>query len=253
VAGFLKLTWMELKLFVRDPFATVFALVFPLIMLMLLAAVFGGTPTEEDVVDGVPIFRGVPGDDYYVAASVALVIAVIGLLTLPTHLAGYREQGVLRRFRASSIPTWTVLASQFVVGLAIAVAGTALMLMLTVPVYDTAMPSDPLGVAVAFLLAALCFTAIGFLLAAIFPTARAAQGVGLILFFVVWMLSGTGPPRAVLPDGARTIGRYEPLTHTVIAIQDPWFGFGWNAGKLGIVAAVTVVAAALALWRFRWD
>lgn len=250
--GFLKLTWTEMKLFVRDPFATVFALALPLIMLLLLAAVFGNTP-PTDTVDGMPVFRGVPGDDYYVAASVAVVIAAIGLLIMPTHLASYREAGVLRRLRASSVPTWAVLASQLVVGLVVTVVGSVVLVAIATPIYDTALPDDPLGVAVALVLSVVCFTAIGFALAALFPTSRAAQGIGLILFFVIWMLSGAAPPRAVLPEGVRDAGELDPLTHVVIAIQDPWFGFGWHGEKLLVLAAVTIVAGGLGIWRFRWD
>jgi ABC-2 type transport system permease protein len=248
----MKLTWTELKLFLRDPFATVFAVVFPLIMLLLLAAVFGDSPPGE-MENGRVVFRGVSGDNYYVAASVAIVVAAIGLLTLPVHLAGYREQGVLRRLRASSVPVWTLFASQLVVSLIVAIVGSLLMIVSSTLIYGTDLPDAPLAVLVACLLATVCFTAIGFLLASLFPTARAAQGIGLILFFVVWMLSGTAPPRAVLPDGARRAGDFEPLTHAVIAIQDPWFGAGWNVDKLLIVALVTIAAAVPAIWRFSWD
>ena len=45
--GYSKLTRIELSLFLRDPFATVFTLVLPLIMLLLLAAVFGGSAAGE--------------------------------------------------------------------------------------------------------------------------------------------------------------------------------------------------------------
>lgn len=250
--GFLKLAWTELKLFLRDPFATVFALGLPLIMLMLLAAVFGDTP-ETDMMNGQPVFRGVPGDDYYVPASVAVVVAAIGLLILPTHLAGYREHGVLRRFRASSVPTWALLASQFMVALLITFAGSLIMVAIATPIYDTMLPEDWLGVIVAMLISILAFAAIGFALAAFFPSSRADQGIGLILFFVVWLISGAAPPRAVLPETVRDAGELNPLTHVVIAIQDPWFGYGWNGEKLLILAGVALVASAIGVWRFAWD
>lgn len=250
--GFLKLTWVELKLFVRDPFATVFVLVRPLIMLLLLAAVFGDTP-PTDMMNGLLVFRGVSGDDYHVAASVALVIAAIGLLILPTHIASYREQGVLRRFEATSVPPRAIFASQLMVGLIAAIVGSLFMVAIATPIYGTMLPEDLIGILAAIALSMLCFTAIGFALGSFFPTARAAQGIGLILFFVLWMLSCTGPPRAVLPDGVRRLGEYEPLTHVVIAIRDPWSGHGWDSENLLTIAVVTVAAAAIGIWRFRWD
>jgi ABC-2 type transport system permease protein len=250
--GFLALTWVELKLFLRDPFATVLAVVFPLIALLLLAAVFGDTPPDDEV-DGRLVFRGIAGDDYYVGASVGLVIAAIGLLTLPVHLASYREQGILRRFRASSIPAWALLASQAVVGLVIAIVGSSLMALVAGAVYGTQLPDSLPGVLVAIVIASLCFTAIGFLLAAIIPTARAAQGIGLILYFSAWMTSGAGPPLAVLPDTVRNVGGQQPLARAIIAVQDAWFGFGWNWTEMLILAGIAAVATLPAVWLFRWD
>lgn len=251
MGAFLSLTWVEAKLFMRDPFASVFALLFPFTMMLLLAAVFGDSPPDDEV-DGMLVFRGAGGDEYYIAASVGIIAAAMGLLILPVNLTGYRERGVLRRFRASGLSTWALFGAHLVVALAVAVIGNILMVAAGTAIYDTRLPEDAFGVLVAFLLAMLCFTAIGYLLAALLPTARAAQGIGLILFLTVWMISGTAPPHAVLPSGVRDVAQFEPLTHVVIAIQDPWFGYGWNVEKLLILAVVTIVASVAAIWRFRW-
>jgi ABC-2 type transport system permease protein len=250
--GFAKLTWVELKLFVRDPFATMFSLIFPFIILALLSAVFADTPTT-DRENGRLVFRGLTGSDYYMTASIGLVIATLGMLTLPIHLAGYREQGVLKRLRASSVPAWALFGSQLVVGFVVAAVGTVLMLAMTAAIYGTEWPQSPGGVFVAFVLATIAFTAIGFLLASLMKTARAAQGISLLIFMVSWMLSGAAPPRAVLPDAVRSVGEAIPLTHVILTIQDPWFGFGWNGTHLAIVTAVTIAAAVPAIVLFRWD
>lgn len=247
--SFSKLTSVELKLFLRDPFATVFALVLPLIMLLLLAAVFGDTPAGETD-NGVLVFRGIAGNDYYMSASVVLVIAAIGLLTIPIHLTSYREVGILRRFRASSIPAWSLFVSQIIVALVVAAVGTVVMMLVAKVVYDTQFPQSVPGVLVTFVLSTLCFTSVGFLIAALVPTARAAQGISLIIFFLFWMLSGTAPPRAVLPDSIRPLTEAIPLTHALIALQDPWYGIGWNWTELGILAAFTVGTAVPALYLF---
>ena len=41
----LKLTWMEVKLFLREPIGAFFTLVFPLMMLFLFGSIYGNTPT----------------------------------------------------------------------------------------------------------------------------------------------------------------------------------------------------------------
>ena len=97
------------------------------------------------------------------------------------------------------------------------------------------------------------FGAVGMLLATVVRTSRSAQGIGLLLFFGMWLISGTGPPRAVLPSGLRDLSGVLPLSRLVTAVQDPWFGFGWSGTDLAVLAAYAVGAGAPALWFFRWD
>ena len=250
--AFATLTWVETKLFLRDPTATVFSMALPLILLFLLSAVFGNTPSTQEV-NGMLIFRGASGAEYYMTVSVMLVSVAIGLLSIPMHLAIYREQGILRRLRASSIPAWSIFASQITVTIAVSAVGSVIMAIVSAIVYHTAAPKELLGVLVAFILATLCFAAIGFLIAALVGTARAAQGITLIVYFIFFLLSGTGPPRAVLPSTARHVTEVIPLTHGLIALQDPWFGWGWSGAELGILLLVTVVTAVPALYLFSRD
>ena len=119
--------------------------------------------------------------------------------------------------------------------------------------YDAMLPQDVLGVVVALLFGTAAFGAIGLLLAAMLRSSRSAQGIGLMLFFALWLISGTGPPRAVLPSGLREVGGALPLARLVTALQDPWFGFGWNMTDLAVLGAYAVAAGGPALWFFRWD
>jgi ABC-2 type transport system permease protein len=126
--GYLALTASELRLFLREPFAVIFVLVFPLMMMLLLAAVFGNDAEEAQAMEnGILVWRGVVPTDYYTAASIAVVIAAVGVLTIPGQLAGYREQGILRRMEASSVPAWAILASQLTVALVMVVTGALVM------------------------------------------------------------------------------------------------------------------------------
>lgn len=252
--GYLAMTRAEFRLFRREPFSIVFVLAFPLMMMTLLSAVFGNDQADaQDVENGMLVWRGVTPTDYYTAASVAVIIAALGLMTLPINLTAYRERGILRRLRASSVSTWTLVGAQLTLALVTFLAGALLMGAVAWLVSDAMLPQDAIGVLVALLSGTAAFGAIGLLLATVIRTSRSAQGIGLMLFFALWLISGTGPPRAVLPSGLRDAGGMLPLARLVAAVQDPWFGFGWNATDLAVLVAYAVGAGAPALWLFRWD
>jgi ABC-2 type transport system permease protein len=252
--GYLAMTRTEFRLFRREPFSVVFGLAFPLMMMVLLAAVFGNRQADaRKIQNGMLIWRGVTPATYYTAASVSVIVAALGLMTLPIALAGYRERGILRRFHASSLSALTLAGSELTVALGTFVAGTLVMAIVARLAYHAMLPQELFGVIVALLAGTAAFGAIGLLLASVIRTSRSAQGIGLMLFFALWLISGTAPPRAVLPAGLRDVGGLLPLSHLVTAIQNPWFGFGWAGTDLVVLAAFAAGAGILALWRFRWD
>jgi ABC-2 type transport system permease protein len=188
----------------------------------------------------------------------AVVIAALGLIFLPVRLATYRERGILRRFQASSIPSWMLFSSLAVVTLAVSLAGMVVMFVVALTAYGGNAPESPLAFILGFLLGALTFLAIGVFLGAVLPNARTAQGVGMSLFFFMMFVSGAGPPRNVMPDYMRTVSDFVPLTHVVNIVQDPWVAFGgqvdvWNGSALVITAAMLVVAAVLATFTLRGE
>jgi ABC-2 type transport system permease protein len=243
-----KLTWVEIKLFVRDPLTMVFSLAFPIFVLFIMAGVFGNTPDPEG-----KVWAGVSPMDYLVPAFCGLAMSAIGFISLPIHLALYRERGVLRRLRASSVSPAALLLSQLGVSAMLAVVGATAIIFLGVVINGAHWPIAPAGFMLAFVLSVVCFVSLGVLLGAILPNVQAAQAAGLALFFVGEMTSGVGPPREVLPETMQAFGKALPLTHVAIALQDPWIGRGVNLTEMGIVAAIAIVAAALAYRTFRWE
>ena len=248
---FIKLSWVELKLFVREPITVIFTLALPIIFLFVMGGVFGNEANTDD--SGMVIFRGVGPLDYYIPAYFGLVMMAIGTVALPVHLAGYRERGVLRRLHASSISVWSILGSQMVVSFVIAVLGSVLIFILGIIVYSPHMPQEVGLLLLAFLLGLVSFTALGFFLGAVLPSTRSAQGLGLILFFVMMILGGAGPPPEVLTGAMDIVGQITPLRHVIIILQDPWLGFGWNTPASLVVVGIILVAVFLSARFFRWE
>ena len=242
----LKLTWVETKLFIREPVTVVFTLALPIIFLFVMGGVFGNTPDAS-------IYRGVGAMDYYMPAYYALVMMAIGTVALPVHLAGYRDRGILRRLRAAGFSIWAVMGSQLLVSFLIALAGIILVTICGYLAYSPNPPHNYLFLAIAFIIGTISFSALGFFLGAVLPSTRSAQGVGLILFFVMMILGGAGPPPEVLTTAMRVVGDITPMRWAILTLQDPWLGFGWHVNASLIVGGITVVSAALAARFFRWE
>ena len=114
------------------------------------------------------------------------------------------------------------------------------------------LPQNPFLVILAFLVSALSFTSLGLLLGAVLPTSRAAQGVGLVLFFVMLILGGAGPPPEAMTHLMRVVGDFTPMQHAVTLLQNAWQGLGWNWMEFGILAGilfVSLIAATLVIRR----
>jgi ABC-2 type transport system permease protein len=242
-----KMTWIEIKLLVREPVTLVFSFALPVLVLVVLGGIFGDQTMERGAYQGVKMM------DWYVPSFIALVIASIGTISLPVHLSSYRERGVLRRFRASGVSEASLVGSQLLVSLAIALVSALTISALGLAVYGARLAMAPAQVALACVVSTFCFVAIGVLLASLAPTARAAQSVGLLLWFVMLFVSGTSAPLDLLPSWMVGVGKALPLYHSVLAVVDPWIGRGMNWTQLAVVAAVGAVATVVSLRVFRWE
>jgi ABC-2 type transport system permease protein len=229
----LRLAATEMKLFVREPMVLTFVFAFPVLTVLVLGGVFD---------DNDPNFEGALPSDYYIAAYIGVVIAAIGLVMLPVHLASYRERGVLRRFDVSRYPRWALPAAWILVAMAITLAAVAVLLVTGDLVYGLPGPDDLLGVAVGTLLGAFAFISIGIALGMALPSARSAQGLGLLLFFPFFLLGGAGPPPDAMGHPMSSIANVVPLTHVVRSIQEPWLDLGSPSGHLVVLGVLAVLA-----------
>jgi ABC-2 type transport system permease protein len=239
-----RLALTETKLSLREPSVAVFALAFPLILLYLLLNSFG---TQPD-----PDFSGVNTADYYVPAYIAGTIAALGLIAIPVHLAAYRERGVLRRLRASGISPGSVLIAQTLVSALIVIVAGAVMVVLGTASYELSAPASWANVVGGTALTTITFCAIGVALSSLLDSARAAQAIGLLLFFGMFFISGGGPPKEILPDGASAVADAFPFSHAVDVLHQAWWTGGWHTTGVAVQIGVLIGAVWIAVRRLRY-
>ena len=241
-----RMTWNEMKLFLREPFGVFFAVLFPTLLVVILGSIPGFREPSKDL-------GGVRVIDLYVPISIALSLALLALTALPSYLGTYREKGILRRLAVTPMPPARLLLAQLLTNLLMAIVAVGLLIAVARIVFDVAVPRQVAGYIVAFVLATAALFAIGLLVAALAPSGRAAPSIGMILYFPIMFFAGLWIPRAAMPPTLRHISDFTPLGAGVQALQDAATGAWPQPLHLAVLAAYVVVFGVAAVRLFRWE
>ena len=247
--GLFKLSWLEMKIFLREPLGALGTVLIPVLIFVGLGRVMGGArrpiPSPAD--------SGVLGFDLPVFAS--MLIALSTVLSLVTIISIYREGGILKRLRATPLRPQTILSAHVLVKLALTVVTLILMVLAGKRYYPVNVDVPVISFTIALLVSTASILSIGFVIASIVPTARFAQPVGALVLYPMLGFSGLFVPVAALSPGLQTVARMLPLTYAVSLLQGIWKGEAWSAhiGDVAALAAVSLVCTALSAKLFRWE
>ncbi|WIX80686.1 ABC transporter permease [Amycolatopsis carbonis] len=241
---FTKLLATEAKLFLRTPMWAIFGILLPTAVLVGVGSIPGMSKPSE-------VTGGYRFIDLWVPSLVVVGLAMLGLQSIPSAVASYREQGVLRRLATTPVPPAFLLLAQLVLHAAVALAGVALMLVTAHVGFDVPLPRHPLTYVVTLLLGLVSVFALGLVAASIARTAKAAAALAMIAFFPIMFLGGVYLPRPLLPEVIQRIGAYVPPGTQ--PLQDAWVGAGVQPLQFVALAAFALGGTALAVRLFRWE
>lgn len=163
-----------------------------------------------------------------IPAYMALIIATIGLMSIPISVAADREKRALRRLRATPVRPQAILIAWVVVYFLVALVGAVLLVVSGKVVCGLRFEGNPLSVFPAFVLSTPSLAAFGFAIASLAQTGRTADIIGIVLFFSIVFLSGATIPWQEPPEGVRMMGHALPLTYVVRLLQGLWFAGAWS-------------------------
>jgi len=246
--GLWKLTWIEIKIFLREPLGAFGTLGVPVILFLVLGRIAGRRLASPS-----PAFSSLVRVALPVLA--ALLIAISAVLSLVTIISIYREGGILRRLRATPLRPHTILTAHVLVKLILTAATLALMVLVGKRYYPLGVHVPFFSLTIALLITTCSILSIGFLIASIVPTARFAQLIGTIILYPMIAVSGLFVPIEALPPALRVVARALPLTYAVSLLQGIWTGQAWSAltGDVAALIVVFVVCTALSAKVFRLD
>jgi ABC-2 type transport system permease protein len=247
--GLFKLTWLETKIFIREPLGALGTILIPVVIFVGLGRLAGGTRSAPLSLADSGLLRV----DLPVFAS--MLIAISTVLSLVTIISIYREGGILKRLRATPLRPPTILTAHVLVKLMLTAITMILMALAGKRYYPVAVDAPLVGFAVALLISTLSILSVGFVIASIVPTARFAQPIGAVILYPMLGLSGLFVPVSALPPGLQAVARLLPLTYAVSLLQGIWKGEAWSAhlSDVAALAIVCLLCTALSAKVFRWE
>jgi ABC-2 type transport system permease protein len=246
--GLLGLTWLEIKIFVREPLGVIGTVGVPVLVFVVLARILG--PSVRAGARGVPRFASAD-----LPITAALLIVLSAVLSLVTIVAIYREGGILKRLKATPLRPHTILAAHVIVKLLFTGVTLALMILAGRRFYPIPPEVPIVSFTLALLYCTACLISIGFLIASVVPTARFAQPVGTLILYPMIGVSGLFVPVDALPPALEAIARVLPITYAVSLLRGVWHGAGWmaHAGDVAALALISVALVAISSRVFRWQ
>lgn len=245
--GFFKLTWIELKVFVREPLGLLSTVGIPVIVFLLLGRSLGRNIDRSDglrtfIGTGLPVFA-------------CILMAFSAATSLIAIISIYREGGILKRLRATPLRPTTILGAHVFLKLALTALTLGLLVLAGKRFYPVPLEIHVPSFLAALLLATLSILSIGFVIASAVPTARFAQPAGGIVLYPLLAVSGLFAPIEALAPLWQRIAVISPVTHAVSLLQGVWNGEPWSGHLLAVGALLLnlAVCTALSAKIFRWE
>ena len=246
--GLWTLTWIEIKIFLREPLGAFGMIVIPVLVFVVVGRILGyrvslpSLPSNSFLRVGVPVLG-------------SILITLSAVLSLVTIISIYREGGILKRLRATPLRPQTILTAHVLVKLLLTGVTLLLMLLAGKRYYPIDIHAPLVSFTIALLISTWSILSIGFLIASVVPTARFSQPIGALILYPMVGLSGLFVAVESLPPKLQIVARILPLTYAVSLLEGIWRGDAWSAHVRDVMALILgfIVCTALSAKVFRWE
>ena len=234
----------EQLIFWRSREAAVFVFFFPVMLLLLLGAVYNGT------------YRGHAEIDYLVAGLIGYGVANTTFGGLAILLVLRRETGILKRIRATPLPPAFYLGATIVSMLIVFALQAVAIIVVGKLVYGAAWPPRPLSGLVVCSVGAAAFAAMGVGLASLIRSAEGSSAVVNVIVLPLAFLSGGFGPTSRYPQFLQDVAEVLPLKHFIDAVTGVFLDSEPVSDQWGALLAVAVWGLAgllVAVRFFSWE
>ena len=242
-----KMLKIEGKLSIRDMNMVIFAIIMPLVVLVILGIIYGNKPAFE-------------GADYSFidqsfGALSTIAICAGGLMGLPILVSDYRERKILKRFKVTPISPAVILFVHLAIYTIYSAISVVLLGIFAKLFWGFEMRGSYLTFFAGWLLVLMSILSIGMLVGGIAKNSKSASVIASILYFPMLVFSGATLPYEIMPVQMQKVVDIMPLTQGIKILKAATLGTQINDVLVPVIAmiAITVICTGTAIKFFRWE
>ncbi len=231
----------ELKMSFRGMDMLLFAVIMPLVVLVILGVVFGAKPAFE-------------GADYTFleqsfGALTSIAICAGGVMGLPLVISDYRSKHILKRYQVTPISPMLVLLVEVSMYVVYSVISLVSLFSVAMLFFGYRMKGSIILFLLSWVLVMLSIFSIGLMVGGIAKNSKDAGVIASILYFPMIVFSGATLPYEVMPVAMQHVVDFFPLTQGIKILKNASLGLPVENAVLSIAIVCTIIGVRY----FKWE
>lgn len=237
----------ELKLNIRNMNMVIFAVIMPLVVLLILGFIYGTKPA----VDG----AAYTFMEQSFGALCTISICASGLMGLPLVVSEYRERKILKRFQVTPVNPLKLLTVEFTIYVVYCLVSMLTLIPTAMLIWNVRISGAWAAFLGSWLLTMVSTLSIGMMVGGVAGNSKSASVVACILYFPMLFFSGATLPFEVMPPVMQKIVSFFPMTQGIQLMKSTFLGLPIENAYLSIfvMVAVTIASTGIAVKFFKWE
>lgn len=225
----------------------IFAVIMPIVVLIILGIVFGQKPAFE-------------GADYSFldqsfGALCSISICAGGVMGLPLVISDYRSKQILKRYKVTPIKPSLVLLAEVAMYVVYAVVSLITLFLVATCFFGFRMRGNFVLFLLGFLMVMVSIFSIGMMVGGIAKNSKIAGIIASALYFPMLVFSGATLPYEVMPDVMQKVVDVLPLTQGIKILKNTALGLpiGDVTVSVIIMLAIAAICGFISVKFFKWE
>lgn len=237
----------ELKLNIRNMNMVIFAIIMPLVVLVILGFIYGIKPATDGA--------AYTFMEQSFGALCTISICAGGLMGLPLVISEYRERKILKRFQVTPVSPLKLLIVEFTIYVVYCLVSMLTLIFTALLIWNVKISGSWLAFLGSWLLTMVSTLSIGMMVGGIAKNSKTASVIACILYFPMLIFSGATLPFEVMPIAMQKIVNVFPMTQGIQLMKSTFLGLPIENALFPIIVmiAVTAICTGISIKFFKWE